>query len=484
MTPLLIAGILSACAMFQPPARDPAPLQLPESYGFDAAGEPGPDQWWKSFDSLELNDLVAAALEHNFDMRAAWARLQQARAQLRIAGADLYPNLDAEAGASERRSRVENDNGSARSRVESYNLSLAAGYELDLWGRLRAVQQAQSLQLLATRGDLESAAVTISAAVVDTWAALIGVRQQIAILTDQIEINQNLVELQRFRFQNGLATALEVSQQMENLAAARAEMPPLKGSAQTLRNALALLTGRAGSAQINVAREQLPELIPLPATGIPSDLLSRRPDVRAAALRLQSSDWRVAAARADRLPSLNFTAGGGYASEDFSLLFSNWLTTLSASLTAPLFDAGRRVAEVERTRAVAEERLADYGRTVAEAFQEVADGLALEVTQREFIERLQEQLAAARMARQEARIRYLNGESDYLNFLIEIQNVQSLERRIVVQKTELIRLRVGLYRALGGDWTRNFGPVSEISTSLQSARYEAGDSHGHTESIK
>jgi outer membrane protein TolC len=319
------------------------------------------------------------------------------------------------------------------------------------------VQKAEGLQAFAAREDLEAAAVTVSAVMVDTWAELLGVRQQTAILAGQIEVSQSLLELQRFRFQNGLSTALEVSQQMENLASVRADMPLLLAREQVLLNALALLTGRAGTADLEIAQNELPELIPLPVAGIPSDLLIRRPDVRAAGIRLQSADWRIAAARADRLPSLNFISEAAFASGDFSRLFSNWLTTLSASLLAPLFDAGRRAAEVDRTRAVAEELLAEYGRTVAEAFNEVANGLALEVRQREHIDRLQEQLEAARLARQEARIRYLNGGSDYLNFLIEIQNVQSLERRIVVQQTELIRLRVGLYRALGGDWTRQIG---------------------------
>ena len=394
------------------------------------------------------------ALAGNFDIRSARARLEQARAQLKKAGADLYPTLDGQAGASHRRARLETQNGASVSTVDTFNLGLAAGYELDLWGRLRAGKKAEALRASASREDLDTAAVSVSAVVVDTWAELVGVRQQISILEGQIQINQDLLELQRFRLQNGLSTALEVSQQMESLASVRADMPLLKAREQTLLNALAFLTGTAGTADMRVLKQELPELIPLPDAGLPSDLLTRRPDVRAANSRLQSADWQVSAARADRLPSLNFTAGAGYASEDFDRLFSNWFTSLSASLTAPLFDAGRRAAEVDRTRAVAEELLADYGRTVAAAFREVADGLARENRQREYIDRLQEQLAAARMARQEARIRYLNGDSDYLNFLVEFQNVQLLERRIVAQQLELIRLRVGLYRSLGGDWTR------------------------------
>jgi NodT family efflux transporter outer membrane factor (OMF) lipoprotein len=449
-----LIGLLCSCVVFDPPEREPMPVSMPGSYGVQLEGMPTAGRWWESFQSAELNDLVNAALTGNFDIRSARARLEQARAQLKKTGAERYPTLDGEAGAAHRRARMETQSGASVSTVDTFNLGLAAGYELDLWGRLRALNQAEIMQVSASRDDLETAAVSVSAVVVDTWAQLVGVRQQMRILEGQIQINQDLLELQRFRLQNGLSTALEVSQQMESLAAVRADLPLLQAREQTLRNALSFLTGKAGGTDMRISGQQLPELIPLPDAGIPSDLLTRRPDVRAANYRLQSADWRVSAARADRLPSLNFTAGAGYASEDFDRLFSNWFTSLAGSLTAPLFDAGRRAAEVDRTRASAEESLAEYGRIVAAAFNEVADGLAREHRQREYIDRLQEQLSAARMARQEARIRYLNGDSDYLNFLVEFQNVQLLERRIVAQQLELIRLRVGLYRSLGGDWTR------------------------------
>ncbi|MFW6323454.1 MAG: efflux transporter outer membrane subunit [Desulfovibrionales bacterium] len=450
---LLLFG-LAGCATFAPAPRAVPPVELPKQYTLYTEDDPGPGEWWKNFSSVELNRLVEQALAENFDIRTARARLKQAGAQAKKAGAELYPSLDADAGASRRRAYVrDNGNGGAQiTDVEEYSLGLAAGYELDLWGRLRAARTSELKTAFAAREDLEAAAMTVTAEVVSTWIDLIAVRRETTLLKEQIKINENLLELQRFRFENGLANALDLSQQMENLASIRSELPLLEAETRVFENALALLVGRTGLDDFPITQKELPAPIPLPETGVPAGLLASRPDVRAAGLRLQSADWSIAAARAERLPALRLTGGASYSSAGLDTLFSNWLTTLAANLTAPLFDGGRRKAEVTRTRAVAEERLAEYGAVVAEAVKEVEDGLVREQNQGRYLKRLNEQLDAAELAMRQARIRYLNGESDYLNYLTGIQNVQQLQRRIVVQRAELLKFRVALYRALGGSW--------------------------------
>ncbi|MFP4070775.1 MAG: efflux transporter outer membrane subunit [Desulfovibrionales bacterium] len=453
---LLVAAVTfsPSCTPFAPGPRELSPLDLPQRFTLYTEDEAGPGQWWEHFGSSELNSIVDRALAENFDIRSAWARLSQARAEAAKAGASLYPTLNARGETARRRAAVRNsgDSDARITEIDEYTLGLAAGYEVDLWGRLRANRSALRDESLAAREDVEAALMTVTAEVVNTWIELVGVLQERALLVEQIELNENLLELQRSRLENGLATALDVSQQMENLASIRAQLPLLDRRVLLTRNSLTLLTGQADSGSIQVTRQELPEPIPLPGTGIPADLLAARPDVRAAGLRLQTADWRIAAARADRLPALNFTAGASFSSTSLDLLFSNWLTTLTASLTGPVFDAGRRSAEVERTRAVAEQRLAEYAATVARAVKEVEDGLAGEVKQRQYLERLKEQLSAATLAMRQARIRYLNGDSDYLNYLTGIQNVQRLQRQIVAERAELLKFRVGLYRALGGEW--------------------------------
>lgn len=467
---VLVSVLVSGCALFAPDPR-PAP-DMPATFEYDdAAREAGqtlfagagyaervpPGPWWEAFNSTELDSLIREALSGNFDIRTAWARLRQARATARKAGARLWPELDGSGGADWRKSR------SAQTRrttgTENYELGLAASYELDLWGRLYSSRQAESFLARAALEDVDAAAVTVAAEVADTWVSLLAVRREKAILAEQIEVNETLLEIQRNRFSYGLAKALDVSQQQENLASIRADMPLLKVEEETLTTRLALLLGRVGVSGVEATDETLPPLIPLPGTGVPADLLAGRPDVRAAGRRLEAADWRISQARADRLPSISLRAQAAYASQNIDTVFSGWMSALAASLTAPIFDAGLRAAEVDRTLGAAEERLVDYVRTVAEAVAEVEDALVREARQREYIDLLNQELAAARMALVEARHRYVNGDSDYLNYLTEIQNTQRLERVILAQEARLISYRVALYRALGGDWTRNLPPL-------------------------
>lgn len=452
---------LLGCTMFQPSPRPAAPLELPDTYSLYSADEPGPGRWWQSFGSDELNTLVDEALCGNFDIRTAWSRLKQADAVARQAGAALKPTVEVSAGAEKRWLQTKSDGSDAEhTDTQTYTAALGASYEVDLWGRLDALRQSDVQELKAVREDLEAAAVTVSAGVVTTWIAILSARRRIAILQDQIKINHALLSLQELRFVNGKADALDVSQQREALAAAKAKLPLLQLEERQQRNALAVLLGRAGANDLAINQQALPELIALPGTGLPADLLAARPDVRAAGLRLNSADWQVSAARADRLPGITLSADHTFSSDAPDLLFSNWVAGLAGSITGPLFDAGYRSAEVARTRAVSEEYLTAYARTVAEAVQEVEDCLTTEKHQSEYIVLLEDQLKASRMALKDARIQYMNGQDNYLDYLTAWSSVQDLERQLVSEQATLIKNRVTLYRSLGGDWTRELVPES------------------------
>ncbi len=162
----------------------------------------------------------------------------------------------------------------------------------------------------------------------------------------------------------------------------------------------------------------------------------------------------MSAARADRLPSLTLSAEALLSSGSLDLLFSNWVTTLAASVTGPLFDAGSRAAEVDRARAAVDQHLTAYAKTVAEAVREVEDSLITEKRQTEYIILLKEQLEASRMTVNDAHLQYMNGQDNYLDYLSAWTSVQSLERQLVDEQATLIKNRVTLYRTLGGDWTR------------------------------
>ncbi|MBU2551030.1 MAG: efflux transporter outer membrane subunit [Proteobacteria bacterium] len=446
---------LAACSPFQPRSRPEAPLDMPRQYALFTEGEPGPDRWWHAFGSPELNRLVEGALSQNFDIQTAWARLRQAEAMADQARAGLRPTVSYEAGGKISRLKTQKSVGQdgVLTEEQAWNMGLAASYEVDLWGRLRSRREAESLSREAAREDLDAAAVTVAAKVVETWVDVVVSRHKIAILKEQIRNNEDLLDLQRLRFSNGRAKALDVSQQREALAAARAELPLLQLQESQLLNGLALLLGKASMNGLDLRRNEIPEPIPVPATGLPADLLASRPDVRAAGLRLRSADWEVSAARADRLPSINLSAKAAFSSGVLDLLFNNWLASLALAITGPLFDAGRGEAEVARVQAVAEELLTNYARTVATAMKEVEDSLVAESRQREYIDYLEDQFTAAGLALENARIQYRNGQSDYLSYLVAWTSVQNLERKLVGERAALIKNRVALYRALGGDWT-------------------------------
>ncbi len=455
-TVLAICILLCGCAAFDPQSRTGPPLEMPRTYTLFGEGVSDMGMWWQAFESPELNDLVTEALKGNFDIQTAWARLRQAEAVARQVGAASLPSANYDLGASKSRIQTKpSENAFTQTTVQkSYRAGLAASYEVDLWGRVRAEQEAEVIFAAAVREDLDAAAVTIAGEVVKTWLNIIATRREMAILREQIQTNETLLKLQEIRFANGLAQGLDVSQQRAALAGARSGLPLLVLAERQLFNSLALLLGRSSSQALQVDQGTLPGLIPVPATGVPVDLLASRPDVRSAGLRLHSADWEVSAARANRLPSLSLSASATFSSGSVDLFFDNWIATLAASITGPLFDGGRRKEEVTRTRAVAEERLANYAKTVAEAIKEVEDNLVAEQLQGEYLSLLKDQLKATRLTLKNAGLQYQNGQSDYLSYLAAWSSIQNLERQIVVEEATLIKNRVALYRAIGGEWTR------------------------------
>jgi outer membrane protein TolC len=191
------------------------------------------------------------------------------------------------------------------------------------------------------------------------------------------------------------------------------------------------------------------------ALRLPADLLKRRPDVRRAQLSLAAADYRVAAAVADRFPAVRIGGETGFQSSSFGdvgNIFNNWIWSVMANLTWPVFDGGRRKAEVDRTKAVVRERIDAYGQVVLLAIQEVEDALVLERKQAEYLRELEGQVTLARATLREARMRYVNGLNDYLPVLAALQSLQELERSRLTARRNLLTFRVQLYRAMGGAW--------------------------------
>ncbi|PAU80427.1 hypothetical protein CK501_08240 [Halovibrio salipaludis] len=452
LTALLLAGLVTGCAS-QPEEEPAPPVTVPET--FSASGEePAPERWWRSFGDERLNELVQDGLDANLDLLTAWQRLREARSAVNQQSANLYPNLDATANA-------EVSNSDSSDTEETLTLGLSSEYEVDLWGRINSQVEAEQYRALATRADYRTTALTLSAEVTRTWYQLRAQRAQLDLAESQIETNRNVVKLLETQFGSGQAGSADVLRQRQLLESTEEQRLGTESELQVLENQLAVLLGRTPRNTDLPEARGLPELPPLPETGVPAELVQRRPDVRQAFNQLQAADADLAAAISNQFPRLTLTASASTQENSVQDLFDNWATALAGNLVAPLIDAGQRDAQVSQARAVRRQRLYEYGQTVLTAFQEVEDALVQERKQRQAIERIKRQLELAETTYQQLRQQYFNGQVGYIDVLTALTDRQDLERSLISARRQLLEFRVALYRALAGGFDPRKDFVSE-----------------------
>ncbi|WDP91452.1 MAG: efflux transporter outer membrane subunit [Desulfobacter sp.] len=451
----LFVCLISGCKTMGPESAAGLPVQMPDAYANQIiAGEEGRltaiRDWWTALGSDELNGMVKQGLADNYDLKIKQARIDQAAASLKKEKAALAPGLDFSLGGSRKHTRTKTRGSSAvEDGSHSWDGRLSAAYTPDIWGEAGAAVQAADLALEAARQDYNAAALDLTADIAETWANIISVGRRLEILHSQIEVNTTHLDLQKLRFLNGKASALDVSQQRESLAQALSAVPLLEKEEKELVNKLGFLLGATPGQPVMVKTHAFPEMAGPADPGIPAALLENRPDIRAARVRLLAARSEVAAARADLMPSLTLTASALFSSGSLDLLFQNWVASLAASLAGPIFDGGKRQAEVERTRAVVKENLNLYAKTVSQALQEVEDSLVGIDRQAAYIQRLEEELEAARLTLIDARVQYLNGQSSYLSYLTAWSAIERLERQLVSEQAGLVKERITLQRAMG-----------------------------------
>jgi NodT family efflux transporter outer membrane factor (OMF) lipoprotein len=442
---MLIVIVALGCSP-APQIESTPPVEVPES--FSAPGvEPLPDEWWQAFRDPALSDLVRQALAGNMSLRGAWARLDQARAVARREGAQLAPELTGSASAGHTFA------GQSARRGSDFSLGMTVSWEVDLRGKLGAQRDAAVADERATTAALQAAAVRLAAAVASVWYQLAESREQVRLLDEQILTNQRVADLVALRFRNGTARAQEVLRQRQFVEASRTERGVVLAEIDLLTQQLAILLGKPPKADVVPPTARLVDLPALPATGVPAQLVARRPDVQEAWLRVTAANSRLGAAIADRFPRLSLSASASVGADNIGDLFDNWIANLVANLVGPILDAGRRSAEVDRNRAVVDERIADYGDAVLTAFGDVESALTRERRQRTLIAGLSEQIDLARSALERGRAAFANGAGDYLDVLDLLATEQSLTRRLLTAERDLIQARIDLCAALAGGWT-------------------------------
>lgn len=422
------------------------PVEPPDDFSVSGTQELR-DRWWTAFGSDKLNSCVSRALKSNFDLRTAWSRLRQARAVVDREASFLYPHLDAFAEGEIDRTLTRD--------AEQLRLGLAADYEVDLWGRIQSTVQAERYRARATLADYRTAALSLSAEVVRTWYQLTEAHAQVDLINSQIEANEKVLSLIRTRFGSGQTRRADILRQKQLLESTREQKLAAQSRIRVLEHQLAVLLGRPPRAELEYPRMELPELPPVPETGVPADLLRRRPDVVSAFNELKAADRDLAAAISNQYPRLTLTASLAGTENNARDLFDEWARSFAGDLTAPLLDAGQRQAEVERTRAVKVQRLYEYGQTMLNAFREVEDALIQEKKQAQRIRSLEQQVRLAAQTYERLRHEYFNGQGDYIDVLTALTDEQQLRRDLLSARLALLEFRIALYRALAGGFRTN-----------------------------
>jgi NodT family efflux transporter outer membrane factor (OMF) lipoprotein len=438
---------------------DPA-LQIPEGYKAvrraTSADAPPTLDWWRGFRSPELTQLMEEAQTVNLDIAAATARFIQADAQARIAGAALLPNVSGSGSETNNRTSGASASGLTNGGRETvtYATSFSASYELDFWGKNRDAAQAAEETAVANRFDRDVVALTTLTTVANAYFQVLASQDRLRTAQRNIASAQRILEAIKQRLSAGTGTDLDVAQQESVLANQRALVPPLKQTLDQNINALAVLVSRPPEA-VRVAGGSLNNIAsPRVTPGLPSELLTQRPDIRRQEAQLASATANVGNARAQFYPSIQLTGQGGYQSSALASLFQPHAAffNMVGSATQPIFDGGRILGNFELTKARQDELLQTYRKTVVQAFADVDNAL---VAIRQTTERLRlqrEVLAASRRAFQLSEQQLRAGTSD----IVTVLNTQLtlFQAEDALSQAQLARLLavVSLYQALGGGW--------------------------------
>nr|MBL8410467.1 efflux transporter outer membrane subunit [Dechloromonas sp.] len=456
LAPLVAALALSGCAV-GPDYLRPSVL-LPSVFGEAtpvAQSQAIDNRWWTLFEDATLNDLVEQALKNNADLRTAIARVEQADAVAREAGAGFFPEIDAEAGGSNRKLSTKTATWNANSPEisRSRSAALTASYELDVWGRVRRANEAARAGLLASRYSRDSIRLSIAGLVSSNYLALRAVDAQLAIATDSLKSREESLQLVKSRLDAGFVSPLDLFEATGAVASMQAQTADLRRQRALLENQLALLTANP---ELRIAAgdlRQLP-LPPVPPAGLPATLIESRPDVREAEQRLIAANANIGVAKAGYYPRFTLTGSLGSESKTLSDLFGAGANTwsLGLGLLMPVLDFGRTTARVDQAKALNEQSLIAWQNALQVAYKEVRDALVslrenaeAETARNTLVENTQKALDIANR-------RYAAGYSGYLDVLIAQRAHNEAMQNLISTRQARLTAVVDLFKALGGGW--------------------------------
>ena len=438
----IFAGLMvSACGLVESSSEPVVLNGSPAEYSLPGgSGAPGA-LWYESFGDLRLETLILAAQKNNLEARQALARIVQARALVTGARSERLPSLDLQGSLSQ-----EWEDGDRQETHRRAGASLS--WEIDLFNRLGAEYSAQRHEERASKDDLEAVRLSLSAEIARSYFTSVAQHRQLSLLQEQIQSDRSLLDLIRKREAAGIGTNVEVLQQKSQLADNQSLIPLEEAALRLSENRLDVLLAEPPDGKDRTfPQDSLPTVSGIPATGVPSDLLLNRPDLRAMKSRLVAQDAQIEAAIAETLPRISLS--GSFALVDGAVTGSP-VSSLLGSLVQPLLDWGKHQAEVKRNKALYEEKLAAFTQAYLIAIEEVENTLYQENRQREYLKRLDARRDLLAQTLDAAQAVYKQGESDYMPVLTAVRDLRAVERSMVRAQLDLVLLRIALFKALGG----------------------------------
>jgi len=456
--PLIFSLLLAGCAVgpnYQRPGIDvPGHYRGLAAYDIEGAQSVsiGDEKWWEVFQDKTLQDLIHTALEQNFDLRIAADHILEAQEQLNITNSYELPTITAGAMPSvERYEKIRTTNAYTWG---SYQLTGSFSWDIDFWGQGRRMIESSKANLLATQWAREEVIRTLIADVANAYFQLRELDLELEISKSTLKSRQDSLGLVQQLADHGSASMLDVRQAQQLVYTAAENVPDLERRIQQQENLISILLGNnPGPIKRGEALIQEPHAPQVPA-GIPSSLLDRRPDILQAEQQLISYNAQIGVAEAAYFPQITLTATGGFQSAALSKLFSgpSGLWDFAATLTQPIFNAGRIRAGVKFAKAQQQEALHDYQKTIQEAFREVSDALIAYRKTQEFTTQQDLLTQAAKDAVRLSQLRYQGGTSSYLDVLESNTTYFSAELGLAQARLNELQALVGLYEALGGGW--------------------------------
>ncbi len=466
----LWAVMVGGCALGpdyeRPPVAEPDSFRMQQGASLEevSLADLG---WWELFQDENLQALIRKALVENTDVRIAVARVREARALLAATGADQFPRIDG-------KSTIQR-NQTSQARVRQFGLpgnipqipatnqflaTADLSFELDLWGRLRRTTEAAQADLLARESARRTVVLTLVSDLARTYFELQELDAELELAKRTLEARQEALDLIRLRKLVGQRSTLDIRRADQDVARARAVVPDLERQIGQKEHQLSLLMGRNPAPIVrgtSLGEHPLPPAVP---AGLPSALLERRPDIVEAEQRLVAANAKIGVAKAAFFPQISLTGNFGAQSLQFSELFAGYsrVWMFGPTITVPLFDAGRNLANLEVTRAQQEQALASYERTIQQAFREVEDALLAHQKIREIRTERERTVGLSREAVELAQLEYLNGKASYLEVLTAQREALNAETALAQTQRNHLLTVVQLYKSLGGGWTSQ--PVS------------------------